>query len=535
MYTNPIILSDYSDPDAIRVGNVYYMTASSFNYTPGLPLLMSNDLVEWKLVGYAAKNLPFEHFDNPLQSKGIWAPSIRYHDGRFIITVGLPDEGIFVTESSDFTGDWSPLRCVWKGKGFIDPCPYWDSDGKAYIVHAYAKSRIGFKSRIGLLDADPKTLLCSGEDRFIFNGEETQPTIEGPKVYERNGFVYIMAPAGGVKCGWQTALRAKSIEGPFEERIVLHQGSSHINGPHQGAFIDSTDGKSWFLHFQDRGIYGRVTLLEPAGWKDDWPLMGTGVETGTWPGEPVDSFESPYSSETFAVAGTDAAECSDDFISGKPALQWQWQANHKENFVVPHDGDFLRLAALSLGKSKTIWDYPAVLTEKISSESFEAIFSLDAGGLERGGRSGVLFSGGQYASIGIEHGEDGKWKLFYLESENGADSESRLEVEKDSFPLPDDFCIADLSFSIIFRANPVNKVDADEGNADKTKPASGRCVFSAKCGNFAWKPDVDAYEPRGNHWTGGRIGMFTQSLCGNDGGYSDVKSVKVSSIYQKKE
>ncbi|MCR4822730.1 MAG: glycoside hydrolase 43 family protein, partial [Treponema sp.] len=385
-YTNPVILSDYSDPDVIRVGKFYYMTASSFNYTPGLPLLMSTDLVHWKLVGYAVKNLPFEHFDSPLQSKGIWAPSLRYHEGRFIITVGLPDEGIFVTESEDFTGLWSPLRCVWKGKGFIDPCPFWDSEGKAYIIHAYAKSRIGFKSRLGLLEANPVTLSCKGEDSFIFFGEESQPTIEGPKVYERKGYVYILAPAGGVKCGWQTALRAKSIKGPFEEKIILSQGNSHINGPHQGGLVDSPDGKFWFLHFQDRGIYGRVTLLQPADWKDDWPLMGSGLENGNWPGEPVDFYNCPQSIEDGEgeaeeeIFGIDADECSDDFFGGLPGLQWQWQANHKSDFILFHDGKGLRLAALALGASKTIWDYPAVLSEKIASESFEANFFIDPRG-----------------------------------------------------------------------------------------------------------------------------------------------------------
>ena len=528
MYHNPVILSDYSDPDVIRVGDIYYMTASSFNYTPGLPLLMSLDLVHWNLVGYAAENLPFGHFDAPIQSHGVWAPSIRYHDGRFIITVGFPDEGLFVTEAEDFTGEWTPLRCIWKGKGFIDPCPFWDSDGKAYIVHAYAKSRIGFKSRLGLLDADPQTLSCIGADRFIFDGEKTQPTIEGPKVYERNGFVYILSPAGGVKCGWQTALRAKSVEGSFEEKILLRQGNSHINGPHQGALVDSADGKFWFLHFQDRGIYGRVTLLEPADWQDDWPLMGTGVETRENPGEPVDTYPIPEKSSDMLIHGIDAAEMNDEFVGGFPSLQWQWQANHKDSFVLRHEGNFLRLAALS--GSETIWDYPAVLSEKIARESFVARFVICAGELEKGGRAGILFSGGQYASLGIEHKNDGGWKFFYIESENAEDAEKRVEIEKDSFPLPSDFCAEDLTFCLTFRANPVNEADAERGYADKTKSASGNCAFSVKCAGFDWSPNVTPYEPCGNHWTGGRIGMFAQSKKEKSAGFADIKSVHVDDL-----
>jgi len=529
MYSNPVIMADYSDPDVIRVGNMYYMTASSFNYTPGLPLLQSTDLVNWRLVGYAVKNLPFAHFEKPLQSKGIWAPSLRYHDDHFIITVGLPDEGIFVTESEDFTGPWSPLRCVWEGKGFIDPCPFWDSDGKAYIVHAYAKSRIGFKSRLGLLEANPLTLECEGEDSFIFFGEETQPTIEGPKVYQRNGYIYILAPAGGVKCGWQTALRSKSIKGPFEEKIILEQGLSHINGPHQGGLVDSPDGKNWFLHFQDRGIYGRVTLLQPADWEDDWPLMGTGIVSRKSPGQPVDSSEIP-SQGADVSAGIEATQSSDDFFGGVPSLQWQWQANHKDNFLLPHQGNFLRLSALGKVDSGSLWDYPAILSEKITHESFDASFIIDSSGLKMDSRTGIIFSGGQYASIGVEHTEKGDWRIFYIESENSRDSEGRVEHEKDSIPLPPEFICKDLVFTLSFRANPVDKEAASTGYADKIRPSSGKCTFSISCGDFTWKAKVDPYQPQGNHWTGGRIGMYAQSLSEKNAGYADIKKVSVAAI-----
>ena len=100
------------------------------------------------------------------------------------------------------------------------------------------------------------------------------PTLEGPKLYKRDGWYYILAPAGGVPQGWQVALRARNIYGPYEDRVVLRQGRTHVNGPHQGALVDTARGEWWFVHFQDAGVYGRIVHLEPVTWRDGWPLPG---------------------------------------------------------------------------------------------------------------------------------------------------------------------------------------------------------------------------------------------------------------------
>jgi beta-xylosidase len=113
-YQNPIIYADYSDPDVIRVGDEFYMTASSFNCTPGLPILHSRDLVNWQLINHAVKNLPDSHYGEVQAGCGIWAPAIRFHDGKFWITFATPDEGIFVTTAADPAGQCSPVG---------DPCP----------------------------------------------------------------------------------------------------------------------------------------------------------------------------------------------------------------------------------------------------------------------------------------------------------------------------------------------------------------------------------------------------------------------------
>ena len=285
-FRNPILFADYSDPDVIRVGDTYYLTASSFHYTPGLPILISKDLINWKLVNYALDRVceapgagrPHEdsvaiekRFQKPCHSEGVWAPTIRYHEGMFFIFYGMPDEGIYMVRAKDPLGKWEEPVCLLPGKGLIDSCPFWDEDGRAYIVHAYAKSRIGFKSILGIFEMSPDGTRAISEDKFIFDGNDpAHPaiTIEGPKVYKRDGFYYILAPAGGVRQGWQVALRSRNIEGPYEIRTVMDQGNSVINGPHQGGLVDTTDGEEWFLHFQDRGLFGRMRLRR-AGLPDE--------------------------------------------------------------------------------------------------------------------------------------------------------------------------------------------------------------------------------------------------------------------------
>ena len=273
-YQNPILPMDFSDPDAVRVGEDYYLISSSFTYLPGVPVLHSKDLVHWERIGNCVERLPFDRYAQPAHGCGTWAPALRYHAGRFYAFIPLPDEGIFYTEATDPAGPWSALHCVKSASGWIDPCPLWDDDGSVYMAHAFAKSRCGIKHKIQLSRLDPETLEVVEDGPIVFDGTLSQPTAEGPKMYKRNGWYYIFIPAGGVEYGWQTVLRARNVYGPYEEKIVMHQGASSINGPHQGAWVTAPDGSDWFLHFQDRFELGRVVHLQPMCWHSDWPFIG---------------------------------------------------------------------------------------------------------------------------------------------------------------------------------------------------------------------------------------------------------------------
>ena len=167
-YKNPILFADYSDPDVCRVGDDYYMTASSFSSVPGLPILHSKDMVNWQLIGHAIDRLiPDDVFSSPQHGNGVWAPSIRHHNGEFYIYYGDPDYGIYMLKAEDPAGEWSDPVLVKAGKGLIDSTPLWDDDGKAYLVYAYAGSRAGIKSVLVIAEMNEEGTKTISPGRII--------------------------------------------------------------------------------------------------------------------------------------------------------------------------------------------------------------------------------------------------------------------------------------------------------------------------------------------------------------------------------
>ncbi len=374
-FKNPVLYADYSDPDVIRVGSDFYMTASSFTYVPGLPILHSKDLINWEIINYAVRELQ-PRYNKPKHGCGVWAPSIRYHDGKFYIYYGDPDLGIMMTCTDDIYGEWSPVVCVREGVGLIDTCPLWDDDGKAYIVHGYAKSRCGIKSKLAVCEMTPDGAEVISGDTVIFDGTVSHPTLEGPKFYKRNGWYYIMAPAGGVPTGWQVVLRSKNVYGPYEDRIVLRQGLTEINGPHQGGWVELESGESWFMHFQDLEVCGRIIHLQPVTWINDWPVMGENIDSGLC-GQPAMECKKPDVGAEYPVC---VPATSDDFSSDKLGLQWQWQANNKpEWYSLTESPGRLRLYSekLETEEDAYMWNLPNVLTQLWQAPSMTTTVKAD--------------------------------------------------------------------------------------------------------------------------------------------------------------
>ncbi|MCX2678674.1 glycoside hydrolase 43 family protein [Galbibacter sp. EGI 63066] len=406
-YKNPILYADYSDPDVIRVGNDFFMTVSSFNCTPGLPILHSKDLVNWSIINYAVnKQIPEEVFNIPQHSKGVWAPSMRHHNGEFYIYWGDPDYGVFMVKAKDPSGEWSEPIHILKGKGIIDPCPIWDGEN-TYLVHAWAGSRAGVNSLLTVRRMNAEGTKVLDEGKHIFDGHDNHHTVEGPKLYKKDGFYYIFAPAGGVEEGWQLVLRSKNIYGPYEGKVVLEQGSTSINGPHQGAWVTTQSDESWFVHFQDQGVYGRVLHLNPVKWIDGWPIMGKDLD-GNGVGEPVRTHRKPDVGKEFPV---NMPRESDEFNNGEPGLQWQWYANPSVKWSAQIPGtDYLRLFAMSKKELPNLWDMPNLLLQKLPAPDFTVTtkVKLNIEWDTSGKTAGLLMMGQSYAYIGIAY-EDGQY------------------------------------------------------------------------------------------------------------------------------
>jgi beta-xylosidase len=498
-YTNPILQADYSDPDAVRVGDDFWMTSSSFSCMPGLPVLHSKDLVNWRIVGHVFQNYPFDEFRLPQHGNGVWAPALRYHNGEFFVYFGDPDRGIFMAKTKNPAGPWGPLVAVWKGKGRIDPCPFWDYDGNAYLVHAWAKSRAGFNGVLTLARLSPDGTRLLDDGKIVFDGADKHPTIEGPKLYKRNGYYYIFAPAGGVKPGWQTVLRSKNIDGPYEDRIVLAQGNTSVNGPHQGAWVKLASGEDWFLHFQDRDAYGRIVHLQPMRWVDDWPVIGADPD-GDGTGEPVATHKKPNVGRTYPVA---APQTSDDFSASELGLQWQWYANFDPSWItLGARPGWLRLSAVPLPEeARNLYDAPNLLLQKFPAPQFHFTTRLEFGQLARGDKAGLVVMGMDYAYLAVENTPSGHWlmRATCLKAHERGDEvfEEAVRAEGNKVFL---------------------RVEVAEGAV---------CRFGYSADGRQFTPIGKPFPAQPGRWIGAKVGLFCIAADANGGSSADFDWVEV--------
>lgn len=507
-YKNPVLDADYSDPDVCRVGDDYYMTSSSFACIPALQILHSKDMVNWRIIGTAIERLlPEERFSQMQHGNGVWAPSIRYHQGEFYIYYGDPDTGIYMVKSKDPAGKWDNPVLVKAAKGIIDTCPLWDEDGNAYIVHGYAGSRAGLKSILGLIRMTPDGTQAIGESRIIFDGHIGNATIEGPKFYKRDGWYYIFAPAGGVPTGWQTVLRSKNIWGPYEWKIVMAQGNTNINGPHQGAWVDTPDGKEdWFFHFQDKEAYGRVVHLQPMKWVDGWPVIGVDKD-GDGCGSPVHSYKKPNVGKTYSI---ETPAESDEFDSLELGLQWQWQANPKPIWYFCDGGNsLLRLYSYYTENQVNLWDVPNLLLQKFPTEDFTVTTKVSFAPSSKytGERTGLVVMGADYAVLAMENRADG---LILVQNVCRKADKKGKEEENASVKLSD---------NTLFLRVKVKKDSEKEAICSFSYSVDGK-KFISLGENFTAKP---------GKWIGAKVGLFiTRPKAVNDGGWVDIDWFRVT-------
>ncbi len=429
-YANPIIYADYSDPDVIRVGDDYFMVASSFHFSPGIPVLRSTDLVHWKIAGHVLAKLNFDPAYNMVPpytltdstskpvgkgmryAGGVWAPSIRHHNGLFYVYWATPDEGIFMSSTTNPAAKWSDPVKVLDGPGYEDPCPFWDDDGKAYLVH----SKVGAGPVIlHAMSADGKTLYDAGTT--IIEDKTNLPILEGPKTYKRNGYYYIFAPIGGVETGPQAVMRSRKIEGPYEYKSVLNPGNG-LRGPHQGGYVETPSGQGWFIHFNSTGAFGRITHLQPVTWKDDWPVMGAD-------GVPVLAHAYPDTGK----ASTDKIQDSDEFSSNKLGLQWSWNHNPDDaRWSLSQRPGYMRIEA---NQAKYLVGARNTLTQILQGPHPVISTRIDISALADQQRAGLSLFGVKLPWIGVAR-DNG---VNYLTYSNAGEETRGARIENKSIIL----------------------------------------------------------------------------------------------------
>lgn len=500
-YKNPILYADYSDPDAIRVGDDFYMTSSSFNCIPGLQILQSKDLVNWSFESAAIPttldNQQPGVIEIPQHGNRVWAPSLRYHNGMFFIYWGDPDQGIFMTQAKDIKGPWSKPLLVKASKGFIDTTPLWDNDGRVYLVHAIAGSRAGLKSVIYIAEMNTEGTAIINESRIVFDGHQGNETCEGPKLYKRNGYYYIFTPAGGVPTGWQLVLRSKNIYGPYEQKVVLRQGKTAINGPHQGAWVTTQTGEDWFLHFQDVGPKGRIVHLEPMKWVNDWPVIGEDKD-GDGCGQPVLCYRKPNVGKTYPIC---TPQESDDFTSNELGLQWQWEANYNPCWIFCDAAQScIHLYSYQVSDNyKNLWDVPNLLLQKISANELTATMKLKFIPNNKiiGERTGLVVMGMDYALLSLQNTKDG---LLLSQNECKNADRGNKETMNESIPMKNQELYLRVKIGIDNTAN-----------------------FSYSLNNKKYQPLGKTFHLREGKWIGAKIGTFcTRPVKNNDGGWVQV-------------
>ena len=473
-YKNPVIYADYSDPDVIRVEDDFYMVASSFNCTPGIPVLHSNDLVNWKIINYVYDQLPLEKYEKPAHGQGSWAPSIRFHDGLFYVYFCTPYDGLFVATTSDPAGKWR-LEQIVKVENWEDPCPFWDDDGNAYLVRSKFCGNALYLHR---MSPDGKKLLDNGTEIFR---DKSQLTIEGPKFLKKDGYYYIFAPAGGVTPGWQAVLRSKNIWGPYESKVVMHTGNTTINGPHQGGMVELKSGEWWFIHFQDRDMYGRVTLLEPMIWKKDgWPLIGVD-QNDDGIGEPVSKYRKPNVGKTYPV---EIPQTSDEFTNGKFGLQWQWHANSCSDwYSMDINAGTLRLNAVqNITQNGNFWFVPNLLLQKFPAPAFTTTTRVTFHPDMDGEQCGLAVMGERWSYISLIKEND---SLFIRTFDGVYERCDEAGAQTAIVPLDQPDCY--------FR------VKVEDG---------GLCHFSYSIDNSNFIPLGQPFKASKGRWIGAKVGLF---------------------------
>ena len=392
-FTNPLIYADFADPDIIRVGTDFYMVSSSMTSMPGIAICHSKDLINWSMIGHVYDSLTVTPDYSMSEFKtayrgGTWAPTIRYHNGKYYVLVWVQKPSapkdlslMFIADKPE--GPYSLTR--FDNVALYDPGLFFDDDGRVYVAHG------SNNIMITELTADAKAVKVPAKQIY----ETIYGTyLEGSHMYKRNGFYYIFNACLGYN-GIEVVYRSKNIYGPYESKLILDKDGMNYSGAgiHQGGFVELENGESWFFLFQDRDYVGRAPVLQPMRWVDNWPVVGNPENEN----KAVSTYKKPSVKGSFQLSFT---QSSDEFNDSK--LKYQWEFNHNPNndkWSLTNTQGSLQLTS---SYAPDFWHARNTLTQKIVGPTCSGTVKIDATHLKEGDVGGLAIFGFPYGLIGIK-------------------------------------------------------------------------------------------------------------------------------------
>ena len=411
-YLNPIIPSDYSDIDCIRVGEDYYAISSTFQFSPGMTLLHSKDLVNWEICSNIIDDLPqiseslnWTRMDR--YGRGVWAGTLRHHNGRFYLFFGTPDEGYFMTSAAHPEGPWEPLTPLLAEAGWDDCTAMWDDNGKAYFVGTHFAD--GYKTYLFKMAEDGKSI--DRKSAVLINSGSGR---EASKLIKVNGWYYLIFSEHKPGVGrYVMAKRSRKLTGPYKEERQLALPGCEAMEPNQGGIILGKDNNWYFLTHHGTGDWsGRIVSLLPVTWIDGWPIPGEvlpqNIGAMKWGGKMPFKYTEKLSIKR-----------SDDFDDERLAPQWQWNYQpRKEYFSLTERPGWLRLKAYRPLEADKLLKAGNTLTQRtFRKQDNEVVIKMDISNMKDGQKNGLCHFSSQHSAIGIVK-EEGTCYLEYRKNDN---------------------------------------------------------------------------------------------------------------------
>lgn len=409
-YCNPIIPSDYSDIDCIRVGDDYYAISSTMQFSPGMTMLHSTDLVNWEICGNVISDItqigPELNWDRMNRyGRGVWAGTLRYHAGRFYLFFGTPDEGLFMTSAESPQGPWQPLVTLIDEPGWDDCSALWDDDGKACFVATNFSD--GYKTYLFEMTPDGKKV----NGRMQVNSGSGR---EASKLIKHGGWYYLIFSESR-NGRYVLAKRSRNLFGPYDEERKLTLPNKEAMEPNQGGLIEGKDGKWYFLTHHGRGDWsGRIVSLLPVTWIDGWPIIG-GTRNGE-PGGMVWCGAMPAADNT---TGRLALQRSDDFSQAILSPQWQWNYQPRADmWSLTERHGWLRLKAFRPLRANNLKYAGNMLTQRCFRVPHnDVVVKMDISHMADGQRSGFCHFSIQHSAIGVVR-EEGQCFMEYRQNDS---------------------------------------------------------------------------------------------------------------------